>query len=149
MSISTPSSPKMNFREADIACSVEQKRRVSAWIKEVIQTSGSKVGEICVVSCSDEYLLGVNVEHLNHDYYTDIITFDYCADGKISGDLLISFDRVRENASDEGVSFQNELRRVIIHGVLHLLGLGDKSDEEAAIMRAQENKALKLFHVEQ
>lgn len=138
----------MNFREADIVCCVKQKRRVSAWVKDVVVAHGAELGEVCVVSCSDEYLLGVNVEHLKHDFYTDIITFDYSEDGKISGDLLISFDRVMENASDEGVPFQDELRRVIIHGVLHLLGLKDKSKTETATMRAQENKALNMFHVE-
>ena len=139
----------MNFREADIACKVEQKRKVVAWVKKVVEARGFKVGELCVVACSDKYLLDVNVEHLNHDYYTDIITFDYCEGELVSGDLVISFDRVKENAKNEGVQFQKELRRVIIHGVLHLLGFKDKTDLEAQEMRAQEDKALKLFHVEQ
>jgi rRNA maturation RNase YbeY len=139
----------MHFREADIACGVEKKRGIATWVKQVVEARGFKLGELCVVSCSDKYLLGVNVEHLNHDYYTDIITFDYSEGELVSGDLLISFDRVKENAKNEGVLFQDELRRVIIHGVLHLLGFKDKTDLEAQEMRAQEDKALKLFHVEQ
>ena len=139
----------MVFREADIKCGIDAKRRVAAWAKAVIEGHGKTAGEICVVSCSDDYLLGVNVEHLNHDYYTDIITFDYSEGGVVSGDLLISFDRVRENAKDAGVSFQEELRRVIIHGCLHLVGYGDKTDAEAIQMREEENKALNVFHVEQ
>ena len=137
------------FREADIPCSVEEKRSVKNWVKSVAKHHGATLGEICVVSCSDKYLLGVNIEHLDHDYFTDIITFDYSSDEGVSGDLLISFDRVRENAETEGVGFQEELRRVIIHGVLHLVGFKDKTDSEAQEMRAQENKALEMFHVEQ
>jgi len=137
------------FRDADKKCRVDAKRRVAAWAKAVIEGHGKTAGEICVVSCSDEYLLGVNSKHLGHDYYTDIITFDY-SDGEIvSGDLLISFDRVKENAKEVGVSFQEELIRVIIHGCLHLVGFGDKTDAEAKQMREEENKALNMFHVEQ
>lgn len=139
----------MVFREADIKCGIDAKRRVAAWAKAVIEGHGKTVGEVCVVSCSDDYLLGVNVKHLNHDYYTDIITFDYSEGEVVSGDLLISFDRVRENAKDAGVSFQEELRRVIIHGCLHLVGYGDKTDAEVIQMREEENKALNMFHVEQ
>ncbi len=139
----------MVFREADIKCGVDEKRRVAAWAKAVIEGHGKTAGEVCVVSCSDDYLLGVNVEHLDHEYYTDIITFDYSEGEVVYGDLLISFDRVRENAKDAGVSFQEELRRVIIHGCLHLVGFGDKTDAEAKQMRHEENKALNMFHVEQ
>ena len=137
------------FRESDIPCSVEEKLSVKNWVKRVAKFHGVTLGEICVVSCSDKYLLGVNIEHLNHDYYTDIITFDYSNEEGVSGDLLISFDRVKENAEAEGVGFQEELKRVIIHGVLHLIGFKDKTDSEAQEMRAQENKALEMFHVEQ
>ena len=137
------------FREADISCGVEEKSSVKKWVAKVAKLHGATLGEICIVSCSDKYLLEVNIEHLNHDYYTDIITFDYSGEEGVSGDLLISFDRVRENAETEGVSFQDELRRVIIHGVLHLIGFKDKTDGEAQEMRAQENKALEMFHVEQ
>ena len=87
-------------------------------------------------------------QYLNHDYYTDIITFDYTEEGKISGDLMISYERVKENAKKEKVGVQDELRRVMAHGVLHLLGFRDKSERESAEMRAQEDAALDLFHVE-
>lgn len=138
----------INYREADIKCRVEGKRRVSSWLKSVIEAKGCELGEINIVSCSDDYLLETNVQFLEHDYYTDIITFDYTDGDTISGDLMISFDRVKDNAKKEGVKFQNELRRVMVHGVLHLIGFGDKTDEEALEMRAQENNALKMFHVE-
>ena len=137
------------FREGDIKCSVKNKRAVSAWINSIIKNASMSVGDLCVVSCSDEYLHKTNVEHLNHDYYTDIITFDYCENSVVSGDLLISFDRVAENAKDNGVEFREELRRVIVHGVFHLLGFKDKTEKEVSVMREKENQALKTFHVEQ
>ena len=138
----------IHFRKGDITCSVESKRLVSAWISSVVLKHKKTLGDICVVSCSDEYLLTVNIEHLDHDYYTDIITFDYSEGNGISGDLLISFERVKENAKNHGVGFQEELRRVIIHGVLHLVGYKDKTDKEVLEMREKENEALKMFHVE-
>lgn len=138
----------INYREADIKCRVEGKRKASAWLKGLIQSKGCELGEINIVSCSDQYLLETNVQFLDHDYFTDIITFDYTEGDVISGDLMISFDRVKDNAKNEGVAFQEELRRVMAHGVLHLLGYGDKTDEEAAEMRQQENNALNMFHVE-
>ena len=98
-----------------------------------------------IIFCSDEYLLEMNRTHLDHDYYTDIITFDYTDNQIVSGDLFISVDRVRENASDFNVSFQHELHRVIIHGVLHLCGYKDKSDEEEKLMRSKENNALSMI----
>ena len=138
----------IHYREVDKKCIVKHKKTVSSWVRAVVESYGKELGDVCVVSCSDKHLLGVNIEHLNHDYYTDIITFDYSDSEKISGDLLISFDRVGENAGDLGIGFQEELRRVIIHGVLHLVGLKDKSEKEAKEMRACENAALKMFHVE-
>ena len=138
----------IHFRKGDITCSVESKRLVSTWVSSVVLKHKKTLGDICVVSCSDEYLLTVNIEHLDHDYYTDIITFDYSEGNGISGDLLISFERVKENAKNHGVGFQEELRRVIIHGVLHLVGYKDKTDKEALEMREKENEALKMFHVE-
>ena len=136
------------FREGDIACRVESKNSVKKWVVGVTKSHGKTVGEVCVVSCSDKYLLNVNVEHLNHNYYTDIISFNYSEGVAISGDLLISFDRVKENAKENGVLFQEELRRVIIHGVLHLIGFKDNTKDERSIMRAQEDAALRMFHVE-
>lgn len=98
--------------------------------------------------CSDERLWEINRKYLNHDFYTDIITFDYSEGVEISGDLMISYERVKENAKEEKVTVQQELRRVMAHGVLHLLGFKDKSEEDAAEMRSQEDAALDLFHVE-
>jgi rRNA maturation RNase YbeY len=106
------------------------------------------VGEISIVLCSDKLLLETNQKYLNHDYYTDIITFDYTEEDQINGDLMISYERVKENAKKENVLVQEELRRVMAHGVLHLLGFKDKSEREASEMRAQEDAALDLFHVE-
>ena len=116
------------------------------WISQVIQLRGKRVGNISYLFCDDEYLLGVNQQYLNHDTYTDIITFDYVAADLISGDIMISIDRVGENASQFEVPFELELRRVIIHGVLHLLGQGDKSDDEATEMRRQEEESLALWN---
>ena len=112
----------------------------------MIQLRGKRVGNISYLFCDDEYLLGVNQQYLNHDTYTDIITFDYVAADLISGDIMISIDRVGENASQFEVPFELELRRVIIHGVLHLLGQGDKSDDEATEMRRQEEESLALWN---
>ncbi len=128
-------------------------KKVQKWLSEVILRRGKSVGNVNYLFCDDEYLLGVNRQYLDHDTYTDIITFDYVAGGLISGDILISYERVGENASKFGVPFEQELHRVIVHGVLHLLGQGDKSDEESAQMRRLEEEALllwnELFRVEQ
>ena len=113
---------------------------------------GKKVGNISYLFCDDEYMIGVNRQYLDHDTYTDIITFDYVAADLVSGDIFVCIDRVGENAAKFGVAFEEELHRVVIHGVLHLLGQGDKSDSEAAEMRRQEEESLSLwntmFHVE-
>lgn len=113
------------------------------WLSKVCVEENQELGDLSFIFCSDDYLLVVNKEHLNHDYYTDVITFDY-TDEVVSGDLFISIDRVKENASSNSVSFMNELYRVIVHGVLHLLGYGDKEYEEKIIMRALEDKYLEL-----
>lgn len=115
------------------------------WISKVCITENYNLGDISLIFCSDEYLLDMNRTHLDHDYYTDIITFDYTDNQIVSGDLFISIDRVRDNASDFNVSFEHELHRVIIHGVLHLCGYKDKSDDEEKLMRTKENNALSLI----
>lgn len=115
------------------------------WLSEVILRRGKSVGNISYLFCDDEYQLEANRRYLDHDTYTDIITFDYVAGGLISGDIMISVDRVGENAMKFGVPFEQELHRVIVHGVLHLLGQGDKSDVEAQEMRHQEGEALALW----
>lgn len=115
-----------------------------SWLTKVCDYHNSVLGDLNLIFCSDEYILDINREHLNHDYYTDIITFNY-NEGDISGDLFISVDRVRENANKMGASFSNELNRVVVHGVLHLIGFKDKSTEEELEMRKQENFALELI----
>lgn len=138
----------IHFNESDISCRVKHRLAVRSWLGQIIESKNKSVGEISIVMCSDERLWEVNRKYLNHDFYTDIITFDYSEGGEISGDLMISYDRVKENAKEEKVTVQQELRRVMAHGVLHLLGFKDKSGEEAAEMRSQEDAALDLFHVE-
>ncbi|MGL4993343.1 MAG: rRNA maturation RNase YbeY [Bacteroidales bacterium] len=114
------------------------------WIKRVTEMYGKKLGEISYIFCNDEKILEVNNQYLQHDYYTDIITFDYTEGNKISGDLFISLDTVRTNAEQFGVDFNEELDRVIIHGVLHLCGIADESEEQRADMISKENEALAL-----
>ena len=121
-----------------------KKRETSAWIKKVAATYGKKCGEIAYIFCDDEKILEVNKEYLQHDYYTDIITFDYSEEDSISGDLFISLDTVRSNSEMLGVSYEQELHRVIIHGILHLCGIDDKGEGEREIMEAAENKALSM-----
>ena len=121
-----------------------KKRETTAWIKAVAETYGEKVGEIAYIFCSDEKILEVNRQYLQHDYYTDIITFDYCEGKKLSGDLFISLDTVRTNAEQFNAPYETELYRVIIHGILHLCGINDKGPGEREIMEAAENKALEM-----
>ena len=136
----------IRFASQDIDFELLEAEKVKNWISQVIQLRGKRVGNISYLFCDDEYLLGVNQQYLNHDTYTDIITFDYVAADLISGDIMISIDRVGENASQFEVPFELELRRVIIHGVLHLLGQGDKSDDETTEMRRQEEESLVLWN---
>ena len=122
-----------------------KKRATNAWIKAVAASYGRKVGEIGYLVVNDEKILEVNREYLNHDYYTDIITFDYDEDDTISGDLVISLDTVRSNAELFGKTYEEELYRVIIHGILHLCGINDKGPGEREMMEAAENKALAML----
>lgn len=129
-----------------------KRRDVSAWIKTVAKSYGKSVGDVAYIFCNDEKILEVNRKYLQHDYYTDIITFDYCEDlvemgvsDTISGDMFISLDTVRTNAAGLGVDYMQELHRVIIHGILHLLGINDKGPGEREIMEAAENNALALL----
>lgn len=121
-----------------------KKRETSAWIKKVAATYGRKTGEIAYIFCSDEKILEMNREYLHHDYYTDIITFDYDEGDVISGDLFISLDTVKSNSEQFGTPYEEELYRTIIHGILHLCGLNDKGPGEREMMEAAENKALAL-----
>ena len=129
-----------------------RRRNISAWVKAVAATYSKRVGDIGYIFCNDEKILEVNRQYLQHDYYTDIITFDYCDDalltGKkdtIAGDLFISLDTVRSNAQQQGTTYEEELHRVIIHGILHLCGINDKGPGEREIMETAENKALALL----
>lgn len=122
-----------------------KKKETTSWIKAVAESYGKKAGEIAYIFCSDEKILEVNRQYLQHDYYTDIITFDYCEGNRLSGDLFISLDTVRSNSEQFGTSYESELHRVIIHGILHLCGINDKGPGEREIMEAAENKALALL----
>ena len=121
-----------------------RKRDTSAWIKQVAASYGRKIGEVGYMFVDDEKILEVNNEYLGHDYYTDIITFDYDEDDIINGDLVISLDTVKSNAELFGKTYEEELFRVIIHGMLHLCGINDKGPGEREIMEAAENKALEM-----
>ena len=114
------------------------------WLKMVAGSEVRKLGDINIIFCSDNYILDVNMKYLQHDYFTDIITFDYSEYDTISGDLFISIDSVRENASFYGTEFSNELHRVIVHGILHLIGYDDHCDEDIKMMRYKEDYYLKL-----
>ena len=118
------------------------------WLSNIINSEGKTLGGIDFVFCDDSYLLKINQKYLNHDSYTDIITFDYTDGNSVSGDIFISIERVIENSQQFAVDFDEELRRVMSHGILHLSGYGDKTDEEAVLMRIKEEEKMKLFHVE-
>ena len=112
---------------------------LSSWLSNVCDEESKVLYEVNLIFCSDEYLLKMNIEYLQHDYYTDIISFDYCEDNKILGDLFISKDRVLDNSIEHNVSFYTEIQRVIVHGVLHLCGYKDKTDVEEILMRNKED----------
>jgi len=122
-----------------------QESSIESWYTQVASQEAKELGDVTIIFCSDDYLLEVNRQHLDHDYYTDIITFDYSEFPIVSGDLFISVDRVKENAEVFKVSFDHELHRVIIHGFLHLCGYFDKSEEDELLMRSKENQALSLI----
>ena len=122
-----------------------RRRDTTAWIRRVAATYGKRVGEVGYLFCDDEKILQVNREFLQHDYYTDIITFDYCEGDALNGDIVISLDTVRSNAEQLGKSYEQELYRVIIHGILHLCGQNDKGPGEREQMEAAEDRALALM----
>ena len=135
----------IEFQTEDIELPQLSYSIVKQWLNEVVGLHHKETGNITVNFCSDDYILQVNEQFLNHQYYTDIITFNYSTSKKISGDLLISLDTVQSNSSLFDTSFQSELLRVIVHGVLHLLGFDDKSLEEQKIMRSKEDYCLNLL----
>lgn len=124
-------------------------KKYTNWIKKLINSENKDLGDLCFIIGTDDDLLQVNRDYLNHDYFTDVITFDYTDGNSISGDIFISIDRVIENAIIYKVDLDSELKRVMAHGVLHLLGYGDRTIEEKKIIREKEDVAIKMFHVEQ
>ena len=128
---------------------LQDEAKYEGWISEVIETEDKTEGEINYIFCNDEYLLQKNIEFLDHDTLTDIISFDYTMGNLLSGDIFISVERVKENAQEYNVEFDDELRRVMAHGILHYCGYKDKTEEDSAVMRAKEDEKKALFHVEQ
>ncbi len=133
------------FHTEGVSFVFKNKKAVSSWLSSVVKSFKQEVGTLNFIFCTDEYLLTINKSYLNHNHYTDIITFDYCEENKVSGDLFISIERVKEYSLKNNIEFNNEIHRVIVHGVLHLCGLNDKTEREKEKMRAQENKFLALF----
>jgi len=133
------------FHTQDSNFSLKQKTKHRQWISSCLEAKGFKAGELSLIFTSNTYLLSINREYLNHNYFTDVITFDYSEHEILVGDIFISVDQVKLNADDYTVSFEEELRRVMIHGVLHLMGLNDATDIEKEEMRAGENAALVLW----
>lgn len=133
----------VRFFTEDISFSLTRKQQTRQWLAGLAESEGYKIGELNYIFCSDDYLLQVNRDYLDHDYYTDIITFDNAEEeGRLEGDIFISIDRVHDNARTLNVPEEQELRRVIAHGLIHLCGYGDKSDEEAKRMRQKEEESL-------
>jgi len=136
------------FFEEDIRFSLPEKNKTKKWLKEIANLEQFKIGELSYIFCSDEYLYQINVEYLDHKTLTDIITFDNSEKEKtIEGDIFVSIDRVRDNAVKENVTFEKELKRVMSHGLLHLMGYKDKKEDDRIKMREMENKAIALFDV--
>ncbi len=131
----------VKFFAEDVEKPALKYRSIKQWIASEIEKENFDIGNINYIFCSDEYLLKMNIKHLEHDYYTDIISFDYCEDNLISGDLFISLDRIKENAVLYGTN-ESEIYRVMIHGILHLCGYKDDTEEESENMRQRENEAL-------
>ena len=136
----------ITFQTENIEMPAIDQAKVRDWVRNVAASYQKKVGEIAYFFCDDEKILEMNRQYLQHDYYTDIITFDYCEGNKLSGDLFISLDTVRSNSELFGTDYNTELHRVIIHGILHLCGINDKGPGEREIMEAAENRALELLH---
>ena len=120
----------------------------ASWIETIVESENKILGEISYIFCDDDYLHEINVQYLNHDTLTDIISFDYTEGDVISGDIFVSIERVKDNAIDFNVPFEEELKRVLAHGILHYCGYKDKSDSDVLLMRAKEEEKIKLFHVE-
>jgi rRNA maturation RNase YbeY len=135
----------IEYYSEDIEMPVIDRKLITTWVKEVAKTYGKRVGDISYIFCSDEKILEVNRQYLQHDYYTDIITFDYTSGNRIGGDLFISLETVKTNSEKFETDYAEELNRTIIHGILHLCGINDKGPGEREIMEENENKALALL----
>ncbi len=135
----------VSFQNQEIEFKLLEKAKIKSWIKTVIESEKKKQGEINFVFTTDEEILKTNIQFLKHNTYTDIITFDYCDEKTINGDIIISIERVKENAEKFNTDFETELKRVIIHGILHLCGYKDKSEKDVTLMRRKENAALKKY----
>ena len=133
------------YNTDNVKMPVFPKRKISNWIKQIAETYEKRVGEVSYIFCSEEKILQVNKEYLSHDYITDVITFDYSENKTISGDIFICIETVRSNATEYKSTFIEELYRVMIHGILHLCGLSDKTGKERANMRKKEFEALKII----
>jgi len=129
----------VSYFQEDIRFELKGKALNNRWLKMVAESEIKKLGPLSIIFCSDNYILDINIKYLQHDYFTDIITFDYCEGDLVSGDLFISIDSVRENALHYGVRFEDELDRVMVHGLLHLIGYDDHTPEETALMRQKED----------
>jgi len=128
---------------------LDNEQAFADWLSAVIVSESKNEGEINYIFCDDEYLHKINVEYLNHDTLTDIISFDYTVGNELNGDIFVSVERVADNAKDFNVSFEEELKRVLAHGILHYCGYKDKSDADAELMRSKEEEKIAMFHVEQ
>jgi len=135
----------IHYQNDEISFPPIKRRETSKWIKSVAEIHNRKVGDISYIFCSDNRILEINNEYLRHDYYTDIITFDYSEGNTISGDIFISLDTVRSNSVEYKTDYEEELRRVIIHGILHLCGINDKTHDQQKEMTLKENQALEIF----
>ncbi|MBP4141170.1 rRNA maturation RNase YbeY [Flavobacterium sp. P4023] len=129
--------------------SLDNEEAIALWLSRVIASESKKEGEINYIFCDDEYLHKINVEYLNHDTLTDVISFDYSVGNEINGDCFISVERVKDNALDFNVTFDEEIKRVLAHGILHYCGYKDKTESDEAIMRQKEDDTIALFHVKQ
>lgn len=136
----------VHFFQEDVSFTLPDKKGLKAWVKKVSNEHDTSVKDVNYIFCSDDYLLNVNRKYLNHDYYTDIVTFDQSdEEDTISADIFISIDRVKENAESSGITFDHELRRVMIHGILHLLGYNDQTPQEKEAIRKKEEDCLSLY----
>ena len=135
----------VSFFFENTAFKLKGKTRIKQWLRLVAESEVYTLGNISVIFCSDNYILDINQRYLQHDYFTDIITFDYTQGTKISGDLFVSVDSVKENSVEYGVEFEDELHRVIVHGILHLIGYDDHTEEDIRVMRSKEDYYLSLL----